>query len=56
MLGAAREESLDHPPGVFTSISMGLGYGCGVRPDGRVECWGNDAKGKQMLQTCGSDP
>lgn len=28
------------PSGVFTEVSSGWGFACGVRPDGGVECWG----------------
>ncbi len=30
---------VDAPPGVFSSVSAGWGFACGVRPGGEVECW-----------------
>ena len=34
------------PAGEFISVSAGEHHTCGVRPDGSVACWGNDAYGK----------
>ena len=31
-----------HPGGVFASVSVGYAHVCGLRPDGEVECWGED--------------
>ena len=34
--------NMDSPDGAsFTRISMGDHFGCGVRSDGRIQCWGN---------------
>ncbi len=30
------------PAGVFTSVSASWGYACGLRPGGKVECWGEN--------------
>ena len=35
---------LDPPDGPFRSVSVGGLTACGVRPDGRVECWGREYK------------
>lgn len=32
------------PEGSFRSISVGGSQPCGVRPDGQMECWGQDYK------------
>ncbi len=31
---------VDAPPGMFSLVSAGWGFACGVRPSGEVECWG----------------
>ena len=43
---------LTTPSGRFQTISIGPGYACGIRPDGRSECWGEEAS--DSLQTMGS--
>ena len=34
------------PEGVFVDYSVGFQHACGLRPDGRVECWGDDGYGQ----------
>ncbi len=35
-------DRVDAPSGVFSSVSAGRGFACGVRPGGEVECWSMD--------------
>ncbi|WP_419844958.1 hypothetical protein [Candidatus Poriferisocius sp.] len=34
------------PQGAFADASAGLAYGCGVRPGGELECWGDNQHGQ----------
>ena len=34
------------PRGAFTAVTVGDDHSCGIRPDGSVECWGDDAYGQ----------
>jgi hypothetical protein len=34
------------PPADVTDVSYGGGHACGLRPNGTIECWGNDAYGE----------
>jgi alpha-tubulin suppressor-like RCC1 family protein len=34
------------PTGMFSSISVGDDYACGVRTDGSVTCWGDNSYGQ----------
>ena len=34
------------PDGAFSSVSAGGWHSCGLRPDGSVECWGDNEVGQ----------
>jgi hypothetical protein len=40
--GANELGQKDAPEGAFAQIAAGGNHTCGVRPDGRLECWGGD--------------
>ena len=46
--GASRQESspLEAPSGPFVAISAGWFHTCGLRPHGRIDCWGDDTYGE----------
>ncbi|MBX3131614.1 MAG: hypothetical protein KF718_33160 [Polyangiaceae bacterium] len=37
---------LDVPKGKANGLAMGAAHACVVRPDDRIECWGNDESGQ----------
>ena len=37
----------DPPPlGIFKAVTVGGDHCCGLRPDGSIECWGDDTFGQ----------
>lgn len=43
--GGQNEHQLDVPEGKWKQIDAGADHTCGLHPDNRVECWGDDHKG-----------
>ncbi len=37
---------IEPPDGVFSAIATGSTHSCGLRPDGTVQCWGNNWRGQ----------
>ena len=44
LLGANEDGQATPPLGEFTSVSSGYDHTCGVRTDGTLVCWGQQAR------------
>ena len=40
------ESPVEPPPGVFTVLTVGAGFVCGLRPSGEAACWGANSRGE----------
>lgn len=43
----------DAPSGRFVAVDAGMSHSCGLRADGRVECWGEDSRDAAELMSSG---